>query len=170
MGPERLVVPGAGSIPGDEPEEEEQANVGPPERVSLEVEEHVARVGFGQKFEAAPPSRILGRLDDLVVRRTLPIRSCTHLEAGLLDQAVQPLTSHAVDRIPPPCQQVHRAHAGPLQRQPVFASDAGDVVERVALPPHVRAGVLELAEVTVGTWFGNGDRATCLLVQQGGQL
>ena len=44
--------------PGDEAEEEEQADVGPPERVAFEVEEDVTLVGCGQELEATAPRRI----------------------------------------------------------------------------------------------------------------
>ena len=55
MGPSLLVGPCAIAVLSDEPEEEEEATVWPPEGVALEVEEHVAFVGLGQRRDAPCP-------------------------------------------------------------------------------------------------------------------
>ncbi len=49
MGPPRVIGPHAVGFAEDEPEQEEEAGVSSPERVPLEVEEHVPVIGLGHQ-------------------------------------------------------------------------------------------------------------------------
>ena len=100
VGPPRLVDPLAVGLAQDQPEQEEQVDVGPPERIALEVEEHVAVVGLGELFEAATPHRIVGRVDHPERRRlAVGLRPGQHLERGLLDQPLEAFASDPVERL-----------------------------------------------------------------------
>ena len=60
--------------------------------MALEVEEHVAVVGFGQLLEAAAPHRIVGRLDH-PERRRLAVRSARRASTcsvACVDQPLEP--------------------------------------------------------------------------------
>ena len=46
-----------------QPEQEEQSGVGPPEGMALEVQEHVTVVGCGQLLEPASPDGLVARCD-----------------------------------------------------------------------------------------------------------
>ena len=76
----------------------------------------------------------------------------------------------AVDRVLVDSELAHCLHSGFLQPGPVGTPEPGNVDEGIAVPPFLRAGLVELAEVTVGAGFGGGLEVSRVLIQQGGQL
>ena len=161
--PERLEHPLAGVVAFDEAEQEEQPDVGLPERVPLEVEEHVAVVGRRQRGE---PGQL--RFDRLDVEfgevgsggsRTfeqlerwwgsLGRLACLDLEGGLADHPFETRLVEIVDRTIEGGEPGDRRDAVRVQHRPVGAANTGDVHERVGGPPLGVAHQLELAEPAV---------------------
>ena len=169
--PRTLELPLAGGRLLDQAEQEEQLGVGVPERVALEVEEHVAVVGRRERGE---PDRvgsvevdvergvIGGRRRGEQLERRLVVGSVAglHLEAGLADERVLAClveVGHLTVELRERCD---RRHAVLLERRAVGGADAGDVHERIGGAPVGVAHHLELAELAVvarlGTRVGVG--------------
>ena len=168
--PERLEHPLAGVVAFDEAEQEEQPDVGLPERVPLEVEEHVAVVGRRQGGE---PGQL--RFDRLDVelgevgsrgsrtfeqlerwRGSLGRLACFDLEGGLADHPFEARLVEIVDRTIEGGEPGDRRDVVRVQHRPVGAANAGNVHERISGPPLGVAHQLELAEPAVIARLGNG--------------
>ena len=156
----------------DETEQEEQPGVGVPERVALEVEEHVAVVGRRQRGEAdrlgsvsvVDERRVIGGRRHLQqLERWLLVGSIAgpNLEArpdgrtsrGAPDRGRPPrgrvggrVAASAAIVVTPSCWSVSRS----------ARADTGDVHERIGRTPLGVAHQLELAELAVVARLGAG--------------
>ncbi len=165
--PERRELPLAGGRPLDEAEQEEQLGVGVPERMTLEVEEHVAVVGRRERGE---PDRV-GRVEivdqggvvggrrwvEQLERRLLVGRVAgLHLEAGLANERRPAGLVEIGDLVIEDSQRSDRRHSVLLEQQAIGGADTGDVHERIGGPPLGLAHQLELAELAVVARLGPG--------------
>ncbi len=145
----------------DPAEQEEQADVGTPERVALEVEEHVAVVGRGHRREAdrfglrRRVQRGGRRVHQLERRRGVGVLLAGgHLQLGLADETVAATLVQTRDLPVERGEAGDRVDAARPQRQPVGRADTGDVDERVGCTPLRLAHHLELAELAVVARLG----------------
>ena len=81
--PQPVEAPLPRFVGGQVAEQEEQPTVGAPERVALEVEEDVGRVGLRKLLEAVAPDRIVVRLDQDERRLLVRMLAGLHLQLGL---------------------------------------------------------------------------------------
>ena len=147
--PPRAVAPGAALVALDEAEQEEQPRVGPPERVALEVEEHVAVVGFGQLVEAVPPRRVVPGRDEQVRRVGALLLPGVALQRGLGDQALLPERAQTVD-VGGALRELGQGHDVVRQQGvPLRRPESRDVDQRVLGAPLCVADVGEGAEAAV---------------------
>jgi len=168
--PPRAVDPGAVVVELDEAEQEEQPRVGPPERVALEVEEHVAGVGLGQLVEAVLPRGVVTGRDQQVGRvGALPLPGLL-LQRGLGDQALLPERAQAVDVGGALRELGQGRDVGRQQGLPLRCAKSRDVDQRVLGAPLRVAHVGERAEAAVLARHGGGDHLVRRVVQHRREL
>jgi len=151
MSPPGAVTPTTNLIPLNQTQKKEQAAVGAPERVSLEVEEHVTVVGLGHLVEAMAPGRVVTRRDEQVWRGSTLVLARLLLEPRLRHDPRLPLRSDAVDRAGATSKLGQGRHRCNLQRQPLGGAQTGDVDQRVLVSPLRLTDSGELAEGAVAT-------------------